>query len=71
MNRNRTRSPDVKRPVEFQPLNQLFQIELTPSTTGEIAFACAMNMLHGSVVVQYGLRADKPESSGATCRRAT
>jgi plastocyanin domain-containing protein len=34
------------------PLNQPVQIELTPSTTGAIAFACGMNMLHGSVVVQ-------------------
>jgi cobalt-zinc-cadmium efflux system membrane fusion protein len=42
-------SLNIKRAL---PLNQPVQIELTPSTTGEIAFACGMNMLHGSVVVQ-------------------
>jgi hypothetical protein len=33
-------------------LNQPVQIEFTPSTTGEIAFACGMNMLKGVVVVE-------------------
>jgi plastocyanin domain-containing protein len=42
-------SLNIKRAL---PLNQPVQIELTPPTTGEIAFACGMNMLHGSVVVQ-------------------
>jgi RND family efflux transporter MFP subunit len=42
-------SLNIKRAL---PLNQPVQIELTPSTTGKIAFACGMNMLHGSVVVQ-------------------
>jgi membrane fusion protein, heavy metal efflux system len=34
------------------PLNEPVTIEFTPEKTGEIAFACGMNMLHGSVVVQ-------------------
>ena len=34
------------------PLNQPVAIEFTPCKTGEIAFVCGMNMLHGSVVVQ-------------------
>lgn len=34
------------------PLNQPVTIEFTPGTAGEIAFACGMNMLHGTVVVQ-------------------
>jgi plastocyanin domain-containing protein len=28
------------------------QIELTPTKSGEIAFACGMNMLRGAVVAQ-------------------
>jgi len=34
------------------PLNQPVTIEFTPDKTGEIAFACGMNMLRGTVVVQ-------------------
>ena len=34
------------------PLNQPVAIEFTPDKPGEIAFACGMNMLRGSVVVQ-------------------
>lgn len=34
------------------PLNEPVTIEFTPRTTGEMAFACGMNMLHGTVVVQ-------------------
>ncbi len=34
------------------PLNQPVTIEFTPSRTGEIAFACGMNMLRGTVVVR-------------------
>ncbi|MGH9347281.1 MAG: efflux RND transporter periplasmic adaptor subunit, partial [Vicinamibacterales bacterium] len=34
------------------PLNEPVVIELTPAKTGAIAFACGMNMLHGTVVVQ-------------------
>ena len=34
------------------PLNQPITIEFTPEKTGEIAFACGMNMLRGTVVVQ-------------------
>jgi plastocyanin domain-containing protein len=34
------------------PLNQPVDIEFTPAIAGEIAFACGMNMLRGTVVVQ-------------------
>lgn len=34
------------------PLNQRVTIEFMPEETGEIAFACGMNMLRGTVVVQ-------------------
>jgi RND family efflux transporter MFP subunit len=34
------------------PLNEPVLIEFTPAMTGEIAFACGMNMLKGVVVVQ-------------------
>lgn len=34
------------------PLNQAVAVEFTPEKTGEIAFSCSMNMLHGMVVVQ-------------------
>jgi len=34
------------------PLNESVVIEFTPSKSGEIAFACGMNMLKGVVVVQ-------------------
>ena len=34
------------------PLNEPVAIELTPSKTGDIAFACGMNMLKGVVVVE-------------------
>jgi plastocyanin domain-containing protein len=34
------------------PLNQPVVVEFTPAKTGEIAFACGMNMLRGSVVVR-------------------
>jgi membrane fusion protein, heavy metal efflux system len=34
------------------PLNERVEIEFTPSTTEDIAFACGMNMLKGVVVVQ-------------------
>lgn len=33
-------------------LNKPVDIDFTPATTGEIAFACGMNMLKGAVVVQ-------------------
>ena len=42
-------SLNIKRAL---PLNEAVQIEFTPAKTGEIAFACGMNMLHGTVVVQ-------------------
>jgi membrane fusion protein, heavy metal efflux system len=34
------------------PLNEPVVIEFTPAQSGEIAFSCGMNMLHGTVVVQ-------------------
>jgi RND family efflux transporter MFP subunit len=34
------------------PLNEAVAIDFTPSKTGDIAFACGMNMLKGVVVVQ-------------------
>ena len=34
------------------PLNEPVMIELTPDKPGEIAFACGVNMLRGTVVVQ-------------------
>ena len=42
-------SLNIKRAL---PLNEPVQIEFTPAKTGEIAFACEMNMLRGTVVVQ-------------------
>ena len=34
------------------PLNEPVDVEFTPSTTGDITFACGMDMLKGTVVVQ-------------------
>jgi cobalt-zinc-cadmium efflux system membrane fusion protein len=34
------------------PLNEPVVVEFTPATSGEIAFACGMNMLHGTLVAQ-------------------
>jgi plastocyanin domain-containing protein len=34
------------------PLNQPVVIEFTPARAGDISFACGMDMLHGTVVVQ-------------------
>jgi len=42
-------SLNIKRAL---PLNEPVQIEFTPAKSGEIAFACGMNMLRGAVVVQ-------------------
>ena len=42
-------SLNIKRAL---PLNEPVVIEFTPSKSGEIAFACGMNMLEGVVVVQ-------------------
>jgi pyruvate/2-oxoglutarate dehydrogenase complex dihydrolipoamide acyltransferase (E2) component len=42
-------SLNIKRAL---PLNEPVVIEFTPTETGDIAFACGMNMLHGTVVVQ-------------------
>jgi RND family efflux transporter MFP subunit len=43
-------SLDIRRPL---PLNQPVAIEFTPGASGEIGFVCGMNMLRGTVVVQY------------------
>ena len=43
------RSLDIKRDL---PLNQPVAIDFTPAKTGDVAFACGMNMLTGVVVVQ-------------------
>jgi plastocyanin domain-containing protein len=42
-------SLNIKRAL---PLNQAVVIAFTPAKSGDIAFACGMSMLHGSVVVQ-------------------
>lgn len=42
-------SLNIKRAL---PLNEPVLIEFTPTKSGEIAFACGMNMLHGTIVVQ-------------------
>ena len=42
-------SLNIKRPL---PLNEPVVVEFTPSKSGDIAFACGMNMLHGTVVVR-------------------
>lgn len=42
-------SLNIKRAL---PLNQPVVIELTPAKAGELAFACGMDMLHGSIVVE-------------------
>ena len=34
------------------PLNEPVTIEFTPEKAGEIAFACGINMLRGTIVVQ-------------------
>jgi len=42
-------SLNIRRPL---PLNEPVVIEFTPKASGEIGFACGMNMLRGTVVVQ-------------------
>ena len=42
-------SVNIKRAL---PLNEPVVIEFTPDKSGDIAFACGMNMLHGTVVVR-------------------
>jgi hypothetical protein len=42
-------SLDIKRTL---PLNEPVVIEFTPAKTGDIAFACGMNMLRGTIVVR-------------------
>jgi hypothetical protein len=42
-------SLNIKRAL---PLNKPVVIEFTPPKSGDLAFACGMNMLHGTVVVQ-------------------
>ena len=42
-------SLNIKRAL---PLNEPVEIEFMPAKAGDIAFACGMNMLHGTVVVR-------------------
>jgi hypothetical protein len=42
-------SLNIKRAL---PLNEAVLIEFTPAKSGDIAFACGMNMLHGTLVVR-------------------
>ncbi len=42
-------SLNIRRPL---PLNEPVVIEFTPAKSGDILFACGMNMLHGTVLVQ-------------------
>jgi cobalt-zinc-cadmium efflux system membrane fusion protein len=42
-------SLNIKRAL---PLNEPVVIEFTPEKSGDIAFACCMNMLHGTVIVR-------------------
>jgi RND family efflux transporter MFP subunit len=42
-------SLNIKRAL---PLNEPVVIEFTPTKSGDVAFACGMNMLHGTIVVQ-------------------
>ena len=42
-------SLNIKRAL---PLNEPVEIEFVPAEAGDIAFACGMNMLHGTVVVR-------------------
>jgi len=42
-------SLDIRRAL---PLNEPVAIEFVPDTTGDLAFQCGMNMLHGTVVVE-------------------
>jgi RND family efflux transporter MFP subunit len=42
-------SLNIRRPL---PLNQPVAIEITPKSSGEIGFACGMNMLRGTIVAQ-------------------
>jgi multidrug efflux pump subunit AcrA (membrane-fusion protein) len=44
--------PATKLFTIVDPLNEPVAIEFTPSKAGEIAFACGMSMLHGTVVVE-------------------
>jgi plastocyanin domain-containing protein len=42
-------SLNIKRAL---PLNQPVVVEFTPAKSGDIAFACGMNMLHGTLGVR-------------------
>ena len=42
-------SLNIKRAL---PLNETVVIEFTPARSGDVAFACGMNMLHGALIVQ-------------------
>ena len=47
------------------PLNVPVTIEFTPDKAGEIPFACGINMLRGTVIVQKGPKG--PERCGTVC----
>jgi len=40
------------------PLNEPVIVEFTPPTTGDITFACVMNMLHGTVPIKSSLNSE-------------
>jgi Cu+-exporting ATPase len=40
-------------------------LEFTPDKAGEFGFACGMNMLHGTLVVEEGKEAEKPAAAPA------
>lgn len=42
-------SQDIRRPL---PLNEPMEVTFTPTEAGSIRFACGMDMLEGTVVVQ-------------------
>lgn len=48
-NRGGVPSLNIKRAL---PLNEPVAIEFTPANTGDVAFACGMNMLKGVVIIQ-------------------
>jgi Cu+-exporting ATPase len=44
-------------------------LEFTPDRVGEFEFACGMNMIHGTLVVQPGLGAPEPADAGQDAAR--
>ncbi len=39
----------IKKPL---PLNQAVEVEFTPTKSGKIKYACAMNMIRGEIIVE-------------------